>query len=116
MHGACRWYQIWTQFILVWAVYSSFFTPLEFGFFRGLPKNLVFLDIAGQIAFLFDIVVHFLLAYRDSNTYRIVSNPSSIALRYVLITSMLIIFFNFFLCFILFFFLNVNWRKCFFLE
>ncbi|KAM0952806.1 putative cyclic nucleotide-binding domain, potassium channel, voltage-dependent, EAG/ELK/ERG [Dioscorea sansibarensis] len=83
IHPDNRWYQIWTQFILVWAVYSSFFTPLEFGFFRGLPKNLVFLDVAGQIAFLFDIVVRFLLAYRDSHTYRIVSNPSSIALRYV---------------------------------
>ncbi|KAJ0987271.1 hypothetical protein J5N97_005627 [Dioscorea zingiberensis] len=78
-----RWYEIWTQFILLWAVYSSFFTPLEFGFFRGLPKDFFLLDIAGQIAFLFDIAVQFLLAYRDPDTYLIVCNPSSIALRYV---------------------------------
>jgi len=77
-----RWYRLWSKFILVWAVYSSFFTPLEFGFFRGLPRNLFFLDIAGQIAFLIDIVVKFFVAYRDPDTYRIVYNPTAIALRY----------------------------------
>ncbi|KAJ0981246.1 hypothetical protein J5N97_009501 [Dioscorea zingiberensis] len=78
-----RWYRAWTKFILVWAVYSSFFTPLEFGFFRGLPENLFLLDIAGQIAFLIDIVIKFLLAYRDPHTYRMIYNPTSIAVRYV---------------------------------
>uniref|UniRef100_A0A0D9WNW3 Potassium channel n=1 Tax=Leersia perrieri TaxID=77586 RepID=A0A0D9WNW3_9ORYZ len=77
-----QWYRLWTKFILVWAVYSSFFTPLEFGFFRGLPRNLFFLDIAGQIAFLIDIVLRFFVAYRDPDTYRMVHNPTSIALRY----------------------------------
>uniref|UniRef100_A0A0E0PVV4 Potassium channel n=1 Tax=Oryza rufipogon TaxID=4529 RepID=A0A0E0PVV4_ORYRU len=77
-----KWYRLWTRFILVWAVYSSFFTPLEFGFFRGLPRNLFFLDIAGQIAFLIDIVLRFFVAYRDPDTYRMVHNPTSIALRY----------------------------------
>ncbi|KAK7825798.1 potassium channel skor [Quercus suber] len=74
---------IWTHFILIWAVYSSFFTPLEFGFFRGLPENLFLLDIAGQFAFLIDIVVRFFVAYRDSHSYRIVSNRYLIALRYL---------------------------------
>ncbi|XP_072953068.1 potassium channel KOR1-like isoform X1 [Typha angustifolia] len=78
-----RWYHLWTKFILMWAVYSSFFTPMEFGFFRGLPKKLFFLDIAGQLAFLADIVVQFLLAYRDHHTYRMVTSPTSIALRYL---------------------------------
>lgn len=77
------WYQAWTQFILLWAVYSSFFTPLEFGFFRGLPKNLFFLDITGQVAFLVDIVVNFFLAYRDSHTYRMIYSPTCIAFRYL---------------------------------
>ncbi|KAK9272709.1 hypothetical protein L1049_003086 [Liquidambar formosana] len=77
------WYRAWTKFILVWAVYSSFFTPMEFGFFRGLPKNLLFLDIAGQVAFLIDIVLHFFLAYRDSRTYRMVHKSTPIALRYL---------------------------------
>ena len=78
----CRLYRLWTKFILVWAVYSSFFTPLEFAFFRGLPRNLFLLDIAGQIAFLIDIVVKFFVAYRDPDTYRIVYDPTAIALRY----------------------------------
>lgn len=56
---------------------------MEFGFFRGLPINLYFLDIAGQIAFLIDIVVHFFLAYKDSQTYRAVYNHNLIALRLV---------------------------------
>ncbi|XP_020269273.1 potassium channel KOR1-like isoform X1 [Asparagus officinalis] len=64
-------------------MYSSFFTPLEFGFFRGLPDKLFWLDIAGQIAFLVDISIHFFLAYRDEHTYRVVYNPKSIAKRYV---------------------------------
>nr|CAN72969.1 hypothetical protein VITISV_005295 [Vitis vinifera] len=78
-----RWYRRWTKFILLRAVYSSFFTPMEFGFFRGLPKDLVFLDIAGQIAFLIDIVLQFFLAYRDTHTYRMVYKRTSIALRIV---------------------------------
>ncbi|KAM1638248.1 hypothetical protein EV1_015777 [Malus domestica] len=73
----------WTHFILLWAVYSSFFTPLEFGFFRGLPENLFLLDIAGQLAFLVDIVVRFFVAYRDFHSHRIVYNRNLIALRYL---------------------------------
>ncbi|XP_073525972.1 LOW QUALITY PROTEIN: uncharacterized protein [Phyllobates terribilis] len=76
-------YTAWKQFILVWAVYSSFFTPMEFGFFRGLPENLFFLDIAGQIAFLIDIVISFFLAYRDSSSYRVVYERRRIGLRYL---------------------------------
>ncbi|XP_035816039.1 potassium channel KOR1 isoform X5 [Zea mays] len=82
IHPDNKWYRLWTKFILVWAVYSSFFTPLEFGFFRGLPKNLFFLDVAGQTAFLIDIVVRFFVAYRDPDTYRVVYSPAAIALRY----------------------------------
>ncbi|KAL0924588.1 hypothetical protein M5K25_005430 [Dendrobium thyrsiflorum] len=82
IHPDNRVYQFWTHFILIWAVYSSCFTPLEFGFFRGLPRNLLFLDIAGQIAFFADIVIQFHLAYRDSRTYRMIYSPASIALRY----------------------------------
>ncbi|KAH0881673.1 hypothetical protein HID58_069067 [Brassica napus] len=76
-------YKAWTMFIVIWALYSSFFTPLEFGFFRGLPGNLFILDILGQIAFLVDIVLTFFVAYRDSRTYRMVYRRSSIALRYL---------------------------------
>ncbi|XP_021891345.1 potassium channel SKOR-like [Carica papaya] len=78
-----RWYRAWTTFILVWALYSSFFTPLEFGFFRGLPENLFILDIAGQVAFLLDIVLQFFVAYRDSQTYRMVYKHTPITLRYL---------------------------------
>ncbi|KAL6323870.1 hypothetical protein AAG906_005866 [Vitis piasezkii] len=56
---------------------------MEFGFFRGLPKDLVFPDIAGQIAFLIEIVLQFFLAYRDTHTYRMVYKRTSIALRYL---------------------------------
>ncbi|XP_042398205.1 potassium channel KOR1-like [Zingiber officinale] len=83
IHPDNRWYHLWTQFILLWAVYSSFFTPMEFGFFRGLPTNLFVLDIAGQLAFFIDIFVQFRLAFRDSHTYRIIPDPTDIALRYV---------------------------------
>ncbi|CAN1253801.1 Potassium channel GORK [Linum perenne] len=78
-----RWYNLWVHFILIWAIYSSFFTPLEFGFFRGLPENLFLLDIAGQFAFLADIVVRFFVAYRDTHSYRLVYNRKLIALRYL---------------------------------
>ncbi|CAK7324876.1 unnamed protein product [Dovyalis caffra] len=77
------WYTVWVHFILIWAVYSSFFTPLEFGFFRGLPENLFLLDIAGQIAFLIDMVVHFFVAYRDTHSYRLVYCHKLIAIRYL---------------------------------
>lgn len=77
----CRWYKAWEKFILIWAIYSSFFTPMEFGFFRGLPKNLFFLDIAGQVAFLLDIVLQFFVAFRDSHSYKMVYSRNPIALR-----------------------------------
>ncbi|XP_027331706.1 potassium channel SKOR-like [Abrus precatorius] len=83
IHPDNRWYRAWTKFILLWAVYSSFFTPMEFGFFRGLPENLFILDIIGQIAFLVDIVLQFFVAFRDSQTYRMVHKRTHIALRYV---------------------------------
>ncbi|XP_022141640.1 potassium channel SKOR isoform X2 [Momordica charantia] len=56
---------------------------MEFGFFRGLPENLFILDIVGQLAFLLDIVFHFFLAYRDSQTYRMVYKRTPIVLRYL---------------------------------
>ncbi|XP_029127278.1 potassium channel SKOR isoform X2 [Cajanus cajan] len=76
IHPHNRWYVAWKHFILIWAVYSSFFTPMEFGFFRGLPHNIFLLDIAGQLAFLMDILVRFFLA-SHSNDHR------QIALRYL---------------------------------
>ncbi|XP_057994095.1 potassium channel SKOR isoform X3 [Hevea brasiliensis] len=78
-----RWYRAWTKFILIWAVYSSFFTPMEFGFFRGLPENLFILEIVGQLAFLFDIILQFFVAYRDSQTYRMIYKRTPVALRYL---------------------------------
>lgn len=78
-----RWYVGWTNFILIWAVYSSFFTPLEFAFFRGLPENLFLLDIAGQFTFLIDIFVSFFVAYRDPHSLCLVYNRNLIAIRYL---------------------------------
>jgi len=83
IHPENRWYRAWTHFILVWAIYSSFFTPLEFGFFRGLPNKLFVLDIVGQVAFLVNIILQFFVAYRDSQTYKIVHKRNLIALRYL---------------------------------
>uniref|UniRef100_A0A1J3GDJ5 Potassium channel n=1 Tax=Noccaea caerulescens TaxID=107243 RepID=A0A1J3GDJ5_NOCCA len=83
IHPKNRWYKAWEMFILVWAIYSSLFTPMEFGFFRGLPENLFVLDIVGQIAFLVDIVLQFFVAFRDGQTYRTDYKPTHIAVRYL---------------------------------
>ncbi|KAH6837532.1 STELAR K+ outward rectifier [Perilla frutescens var. hirtella] len=83
IHPDNRWYKAWEKFILIWAIYSSFFTPMEFGFFRGLPENLFFLDIAGQVAFLLDIILQFFVAYRDSHSYKMIHKRNPIALRYL---------------------------------
>ncbi|KAL5545105.1 hypothetical protein UlMin_008889, partial [Ulmus minor] len=83
IHPDNWWYVGWTHFILIWAVYSSFFTPLEFGFFRGLQEDLFLLDIAGQFAFLLDILVRFFVAYRDFHSHRIVYDRKLIAIRYL---------------------------------
>ncbi|KAK9106580.1 hypothetical protein Syun_022591 [Stephania yunnanensis] len=78
-----RFYRVWTKIILLWAIYSSVFTPIEFGFFSGLPKNLHFLDIAGQVAFLIDIVLQFFVAFRDKHTYLMIGDRTPIAFRYL---------------------------------
>ncbi|KAI5063905.1 hypothetical protein GOP47_0020575 [Adiantum capillus-veneris] len=77
-----RKYRLWMHVILVWAVYSSFFTPIEFGFFRGLPTHLWWIDQIGQIMFMVDIAVNFFVAYKDFHTYKWVVNHRSISLRY----------------------------------
>ncbi|KAL8125438.1 hypothetical protein AgCh_012942 [Apium graveolens] len=85
IHPDNRWYHAWEKFILLWAMYSSFFTPFEFGFFRGLPRNrnLFLLDIAGQTAFVIDIVLQFFVAYRDRQTYKMIYKRYPIAMRYL---------------------------------
>ncbi|KAH7415939.1 hypothetical protein KP509_14G067700 [Ceratopteris richardii] len=75
-------YGLWMNVILLWAAYSSFFTPIEFGFFRGLPTNLWWIDQIGQAMFMVDIVVNFFVAYRDLHTYKWVTDHRSIAIRY----------------------------------
>ncbi|KAI4352081.1 hypothetical protein L6164_006367 [Bauhinia variegata] len=83
IHPDNWWYTVWKHFILIWAVYSSFFTPMEFGFFRGLPEKIFLLDIAGQLAFLVDIIIRFFVAYRDTHSYCMVYNRDQIAMRYL---------------------------------
>ncbi|KAJ7551923.1 hypothetical protein O6H91_06G034800 [Diphasiastrum complanatum] len=77
-----RIYYWWAQFVLLWAAYSSFFTPIEFGFFRGLPRHIWFLDFLVQVVFLADIIVNFFVAYKDAITYKMVVQHRNIALRY----------------------------------
>lgn len=55
---------------------------MEFGFFKGLAKNLALLDIATQVFFLVDIVMQFFVAYRDSRTYNMVYRRKPITIRY----------------------------------
>ncbi|RLM73921.1 hypothetical protein C2845_PM15G09520 [Panicum miliaceum] len=77
-----QWYRIWSNAIFVWSIYSTFFTPFEFGIFRGLPEHLLDLECV-QLVFLADVAVHFFLAYRDAHTYRMVYDRRKIALRYI---------------------------------
>lgn len=81
IHPHNRWYVAWKHLILIWAVYSSFFTPMEFGFFRGLPQNIFLLDIAGQFAFLIDIVLRFFVGYHDVHSNSLVLNHYQISIR-----------------------------------
>ncbi|RCV33800.1 hypothetical protein SETIT_7G111600v2 [Setaria italica] len=82
IHPNGRWYRIWSSAMFVWSIYSTFFTPFEFGFFRGLPEHLLDLECV-QLVFLADVAVHFFLAYRDAHTYRMVYDRRKIALRYI---------------------------------
>ncbi|KAK1300048.1 Potassium channel KOR2 [Acorus calamus] len=74
-------YRWWVNMIFMWSIYSTFFTPLEFGFFKGLPDHMSNLECV-QFIFFADLVLQFLVAYRDPHTYKIVHNKKSIALRY----------------------------------
>nr|XP_043633382.1 potassium channel SKOR-like [Erigeron canadensis] len=62
-------------------MYSSFFTPIEFGFFRGLPDHVYLLDILGQVVFFVDVFLLFFVAYRDIEREKL--NQKSIAWRYL---------------------------------
>nr|DAD38815.1 TPA_asm: hypothetical protein HUJ06_013137 [Nelumbo nucifera] len=76
-----RFYRYWANIICFWSMYSSFFTPVEFGFFRGLPNHLMNLESI-QIIFFVDVIIQFFVAYRDRHTYKMVYDRKSIAIRY----------------------------------
>ncbi|CAM6127017.1 unnamed protein product [Calypogeia fissa] len=78
-----RTHQVWWLIILIFALYSSMFTPLEFGFFRGLPSELWIVDLSVQFVFFADMVIRFFTAYIDKETYKIVADHRSIAIRYL---------------------------------
>lgn len=71
---------LWVDVIFVWSIYSIFFTPLEFGFFRGLPELWKDLDCV-QFVFLADVLLQFFVPQRDLHTYKMVRNRKIIALR-----------------------------------
>ncbi|GJN02817.1 hypothetical protein PR202_ga20203 [Eleusine coracana subsp. coracana] len=75
-------YRFWANATFLWSIYSTFFTPFEFGFFRGLPEHMLDLECV-QLVFLADVAAHFFLAYRDTHTYRMVYDKHKIALRYM---------------------------------
>ena len=83
----CRKYQIWVYVILLWAIYSSVFTPIEFGFFRGLPAHLWWIDQASQLIFMVDIFVNFFVAFKDRHTYKWIMDHRTIALRWELVNT-----------------------------
>ncbi|GJN27494.1 hypothetical protein PR202_gb15523 [Eleusine coracana subsp. coracana] len=80
IHPNGRCYRFWANAMFLWSIYSTFFTPFEFGFFRGLPEHMLDLECV-QLVFLADVAAHFLLAYRDAHTYRMVYDKQKIALR-----------------------------------
>ncbi|TVU14283.1 hypothetical protein EJB05_37743, partial [Eragrostis curvula] len=82
IHPNGRWYRIWANAMFLWSIYSTFYTPFEFGFFRGLPDHLLDLECV-QLVFLADVAVHFFLVYRDPHSYRMVYDKHKIALRYI---------------------------------
>ncbi|KAL6652668.1 hypothetical protein ACP70R_011593 [Stipagrostis hirtigluma subsp. patula] len=82
IHPNGRWYRFWANAMFLWSIYSTFFTPFEFAFFRGLPEHLLDLECV-QLVFLADVAVHFFLAYRDAHTYRMVYDKRKIAFRYI---------------------------------
>nr|CAD1836953.1 unnamed protein product [Ananas comosus var. bracteatus] len=82
IHPSGRWYRMWVSMIFVWSVCSTFVTPLEFGFFRGLPEHLQDLDCA-QAVFLADVVLQFFVAYRDAHTFKLVYDRKCIAMHYL---------------------------------
>nr|QCT84044.1 potassium channel SKOR [Thinopyrum elongatum] len=77
-----RLYRMWSNMMFLWSIYSVFYTPFAFCFFRGIPEHLMDLECA-QLIFLADVAVHFFLAYRDSHTHRVVYDKQRIALRYI---------------------------------
>ncbi|VAH48169.1 unnamed protein product [Triticum turgidum subsp. durum] len=77
-----RWYRMWSNMMFLWSIYSVFYTPFAFCFFRGIPEHLLDLECV-QLIFLADVAVHFFLAYRDPHTHRVVYDQQRIALRYI---------------------------------
>jgi len=78
-----RFYRCWVNITFIWSIYSAFFTPLEFGFFEGLPRHMEVLDCI-QLVFFADVIIQFFVAYRDDHTYKMVYDRKSIALRWAL--------------------------------
>lgn len=78
-----RYYLIWEQIMLLLCMYSSCVAPFEFAFFRRLPANLVWSDIAINFFFLVDLALNFFVAYKDRKTFSYVEDHEKIAARYL---------------------------------
>ncbi|WOL01330.1 potassium channel KOR2-like isoform X2 [Canna indica] len=82
IHPNGRIYRLWVDMIFMLSVCSTFLTPLEFGFFRGLPENFEDLECV-QVIFLADVVLQFFVAFRNLHTYKMVYERRIITMRYL---------------------------------
>ncbi|GLJ38548.1 hypothetical protein SUGI_0785660 [Cryptomeria japonica] len=77
-------YRCWQNFLIPLVMYSAWISTFETGFLQEpIPPALSILDNILNAFFAIDIVLTFMVAYRDTRTYLLVDDPKRIALKYL---------------------------------
>eukprot|EP00850_Spirogloea_muscicola_P001493 SM000005S17290 [mRNA] locus=s5:1189145:1195739:- [translate_table: standard] len=76
-----KYYRYWSNFLLIFVLYSAWIAPFEFGFLNNPKGALLAIDYVVDGFFFIDIVLTFFVAYVDRESYILVDNYKRIALR-----------------------------------
>ncbi|GAQ82666.1 potassium channel [Klebsormidium nitens] len=84
IHPLDKSYQQWSDFLLLWVLYTAWVGPFEFAF---VPRNeslgLTISDSVSDFFFICDLVITFFVAYYDKNTAELIVDQKQIGIKYL---------------------------------
>lgn len=75
-------FRAWEMFLVLLVIYSAWISPFQFAFLTYKQDSTLFIiDNVVNSFFAVDIVLTFFVAYLDSQSYILIDDPKTIAIR-----------------------------------